>query len=349
MFSIVSAGLIRWFKIKLGIMPEKDLPDIARRGVSIDPVNPQPAVRENAEKAKDWAYADNARYLYDKAVQLRERLIDPIARIDRDRMPDPIISFGDLRNKNTLAAYRLVRNPQGLLYEITFNTEHYVDETKDAEQSKKVWKFGRWAELETLTHELVHEWQQTVGEDPIRLGKVYHNREFVDKCESIGLHPKLGEGYHLQLADGAFEVYMNEMGIPKPLGQEEIPPELDVDWFKWLEKFSGKDRKGKSTLSKWVCPSCDLKVRVGIKGDPELIHIPCGSVLIRGDSGTVYQSACRVDDTKLVKEAYRSMIAISGRTLDMADGERAERLNQMAQERLYRRLDKMVGTGTTYS
>lgn len=240
------------------------------RGKLIQTADPQPEIRKNAENAADFKYRDMAQYVYPRCDLLRDRLIDPIARIDRDKMPKPVISFDDLRNYNTLAAYTLVRNPQGLNYEITLNSQHIRTDRKEGEFW---WAFGEWALNETLTHELVHEWQQTVGEQPVQLGKIYHNKEFVDKCESLGLHPKPGEGYHIKLADGPFEVLMNELGIEKP---KELPGgEFDIDWFKWLQDFKGKKRKGRSTLNKWCCPECGLNVRMGIKGDPELRHHPC--------------------------------------------------------------------------
>jgi len=52
----------------------------------------------------------------------------------------------------TLAAYTLVRNPHGLLYEITMNTQQYKDKEVDGKIHKQ-WFFGRWAQLETLLHE----------------------------------------------------------------------------------------------------------------------------------------------------------------------------------------------------
>lgn len=39
----------------------RPLPDIARGGILIDPQNPQPEVRKNAENAPDWEYAQEAR------------------------------------------------------------------------------------------------------------------------------------------------------------------------------------------------------------------------------------------------------------------------------------------------
>lgn len=247
----------------------KQASEIVRRGKLIEVANPQPEVRKNAETASDWEYQEEATYLYNKAVLLRDRLLDPLHHLDRERLPEPVIAFENLRNQNTLAAFRLTRNPQGLKNEIILNTQHYIDQ-----DGKKVWEFGRWAQLETLLHEEVHEWQQVFGSDPVQLRRIYHNKEFVEKCQSVGLHPKLGEGYHLQLADGPFALLMKELGIQPP-DLDQKPPDVNRDWFKWLLDFTGKGRRGTSTLSKWVCPECGLKVRVGIKGNPEITHDPC--------------------------------------------------------------------------
>jgi hypothetical protein len=238
-------------------------------GILIETADPQPAVRKNAEIARDWEYASEAAYLYDKAILFKNRFLDPVLLTDRRRLPDPVISFENLRNYNTLATYTLIRNPQGLLYEITFNTEHYI-----AEEKKRNWEFGRWAQMETLLHEQVHLWQQNFGKDPVKPGKPYHNQEFIGKCESLGLHPMPGVGCHTRLADGAFALYMKELGIEPP-DLTDKPINLNTDWFKWLLDLMGKSRKGRSSLTKWTCPECGLNVRIGIKGDPELRHDPC--------------------------------------------------------------------------
>ncbi|MBU1935027.1 hypothetical protein KKF04_03135 [Patescibacteria group bacterium] len=251
----------------------KERPQFEVRGQLIEVNNPQPEVRKNAENAKDWAYTNEAAYLYRMAVLFKDRFLDPILLTDRRRLPDPVISFANLRNKNTLAAYTLVRNPQGLLFEITMNNVHYTD---DEQSGKKVkfWSFGKWAQLETLLHEQVHLWQQNFGADPVRPGQVYHNKEFINKCESLGLHPMLGAGCHTRLADGNFAILMKELGVEPPnLGEKMC--DLDIDWFKWFLDSLGKGRKGTSTLHKWTCPECGLKVRIGIKGDPEIRHDPC--------------------------------------------------------------------------
>lgn len=269
-------------------------PEFTKRGKLIEITDPQPEIRKTAETAGDWEYKGEAAYLYGKAVLFKDRLLDPLHHLDRDRLPEPIIAFENLRNKNILAAFRLTRNPEGLKNEIIMNSEHYIDQ-----DGKRVWEYGKWAQLETLLHEQVHEWQQVFGKDPVSLKRIYHNKEFVEKCVSLGLHPKLNEGYHLRLADGPFAILMREMGIEPP-NLEAKPDDSKIDWFKWLLDFSGKGKKGTSTLSKWECPACGLKVRIGIKGDPEIVHNPCSEklgrkvFLIRSD-GLAHQMRPGVD------------------------------------------------------
>ena len=247
---------------------------MSREGTPIESFDPKPAIKKNAEVAHDWEYSEEAKYLYGMAVTFRDRFLDPILLTDRGRLPDPVISFDNLRNRKVLAGYSLHRNPQGLLDEITFNTEHY-----EKQEEKKVWRFGRWAQLETLLHEQIHLWQQNFGEDPVKPGRVYHNKEFVAKCESLGLHPMPIVGSHTQVADGVFAQLMNELGIPRP---ENVPT---IDWTKAGGKpikrdwFRPEKEKGTSTLHKWVCPDCGLAVRIGINSDPLLVHDVCSEIM----------------------------------------------------------------------
>jgi hypothetical protein len=239
----------------------------------IEFTNPQQEIRKNAETARDWEFTEEAGYLYRMATLFKDRLLDPVLLTDRRRLPDPVISFRDLRNLNTLASYTLARNPQGLLFEISMNTQQYKT-IEENSAKKKVWIYGRWAQLETLLHEQVHLWQQNFGQDPVLPTRVYHNKEFVDKCESLGLHPMPGVGCHIKLADGPFALVMKEMGIEPP-GLENKPEKFETDWFKWFHDSQNEKRKGRSSLTRWVCPECGLNVRIGIKGDPEIRHEPC--------------------------------------------------------------------------
>jgi len=69
------------------------------------------------------------------AVVFKDRLLDPVLHTNRNRLPDPIISFDDLRNINALAVYTLVRNLQGLLYETTLGVTHLQQPHKVAESN----------------------------------------------------------------------------------------------------------------------------------------------------------------------------------------------------------------------
>ena len=157
-------------------------------------------------------------------------------------MPDAIISFESMDHR-ILACYTLHRNAQGLLDEITMNTKH-LDRPM-------------WAVLETLLHEQIHLWQQNFGEHPVE--RNYHNKEFVNKCEQLGLHPMIGSGVHWQPAEGVFARLMEEYGIPPPV-QVIVSKGEKKNWWDVGKK---KERKGRSTLAKWSC-GCQ-NVRVGTK------------------------------------------------------------------------------------
>ena len=196
-----------------------------KEGVLVERINAQPEVRRMAENAKDWEYSDEATDLYRMAVLFKDRFLDGVLRTDRPRLPDPVISF-DALNIKTLAGYTVHRNPQGLLDEITFNTQHYT-----VEDGRKVWQHGQWSKYEVLLHEQVHLWQQNFGEHPYIRGSNTHNREFVTKCESLGLHPMPVVGCHIAPADGAFAELMAEMGIPRPV-VEPRAEKSKIDWFR---------------------------------------------------------------------------------------------------------------------
>jgi hypothetical protein len=94
-------------------MKEGELPDIAKRGLPIETSNPYPEIRKNAETAPDWEFKEEAKYLYDKAVLFKERFLDTILLTDRKRLPDPVISFENLRNKKHSGSLYLGSQPPG--------------------------------------------------------------------------------------------------------------------------------------------------------------------------------------------------------------------------------------------
>lgn len=227
------------------------------------------ALREQVKKAVDWEYQKPCDELNLWADRVKSRFFDCILYPGRLPLPDPVIGIEKMRH-DTLAGYRLNRNAQGLLYQITFNEVHFRDE-----EGKKVWAFGgTYGMVETLTHELAHLSQQNGGiPDPYSGGSDTHNKSFCQFLEGIGLHPKPVSGVHYQQADGMFEKFMKEYGVAKP----EMPEgEFDMDWFRaWAEFFKDYKPKGRSTLHKWACERCGFAVNATTRKDISLICGDC--------------------------------------------------------------------------
>lgn len=171
----------------------------------------------------------------------------------QETLPQPLVAVGALRH-DVLGAYRLVPNANGLPYEIILN-ERWIDRPD-------------WEIAETLLHEMVHLFQEGVLKTGAR--PPYHNQAFVQVAEEIGIHPKLGEGYHLRPADGQFARLMARLGIERPdhvktAGADFVLPPGAKSWWDDDRKKTGK-AKGTSTLRLYVC-ECEPphRIRVGEK------------------------------------------------------------------------------------
>ena len=231
---------------------------------------PHEAIRRHVEGAEDWEWRETATVLYQWSDRFNDRFFG-------QHMPDMVLGFQPIDHR-ILAAYTLRRNPQGLLYEITFNTKH----------------LGRplWQTLETLMHEYVHLWQQNFGEHPVT--RNYHNVEFVAKCEEIGLFPAIGSGAHRRPAEGAFAEFLRAYSVPEPppiTAPKLTPKGKHLDW--WADR---RERpRGRSTLAKWSC-GCQ-NVRVGTKAF-EACCLRCGNAFRRVDpSPESVGPAARTDKT----------------------------------------------------
>ena len=233
----------------------------SRTGLIADPKSSEAnvGVRRNVEEtATDWAWREMANTLYRWSDIFTERFIRPIAVPGQPPVPATVLSF-DSFDHRAYAYYRLGRNPQGLLYEITMNIVHL--------------ERPLWSILETLLHEQVHLWQQNFGQHPII--RNYHNQEFVEKCKQFGLHPLPGIGCHYRPADGAFAQLMAEHGIERPEWEGVIVgPDRKRNWWE-VEK-----KEGRSTLTKWECP-CGQKIRVGRQDWPGAVCKKCDQEYVR--------------------------------------------------------------------
>ena len=237
-----------------------------------DPNRIKKALADFGETAPNWPFREEKVYWDRMAGILKREVVDPIALVSRVAMPDVVIGFDRASKANTLAYYHTVPNAHGIPDEVIFNKTHY--EERDG---KMVWRYGIWSQAETLTHEMIHGLLNFISKLEDRKIPA-HGAEFVTTCKKVGLNVVPGVGAHYQVADAdsSFARVMRSMGIPRPqdVPRDEGEPLPKRDYFR------PKKEKGSSTLHKWECPSCGLKVRIGINDDPQLIHKPCGEVLI---------------------------------------------------------------------
>jgi hypothetical protein len=192
-------------------------------------ITPQEAIRQHVETANDWEWRAIASTLYQWTDRFNDRFFG-------QDMPDALLGF-ERMDVRILAAYTLKRNPQGLLYEITFNTHHL--------------NHPLWETLETLAHEYVHLWQQNLGQHPVT--RNYHNQEFVAKCEEIGLHPAIGTGVHARPASGPIAEFLKGYGIEEPKPGNELILDAKGRPMNWWSPTRDRERWGDSTLTKWTC------------------------------------------------------------------------------------------------
>jgi hypothetical protein len=251
------------------------------------PIDASPVIRKNAETTSQWDKAKEAARIYRGQDKIMDRFYHGVAiPAFPGKLPTPIIAIEPL-DIRVLAQYRVVPDGYGLPYKLTMNERFYrqsTDEERQAmglEAQAYLWMWGEWAKWETVTHEGAHHWQQLRGKDPYKPGKkITHNREFVDKLESLGIYSTLGHGAHYKQADlqGPFGILMQEWGVKRPeVPDEAVPPK--IDWFKFF--YGAEKPKGKSSLFKWQCAVCGMAIRIGLKGDIHVSHDDDGGKFVR--------------------------------------------------------------------
>jgi len=245
-------------------------------------------IRHNAEQDVTWKHHEIAKKLYGWTDIFRDRFLDPVAIPGREgKLPGPVLGF-DSFDYRILAYYRLGKNAFGLDDEIILNEAH-LDHP------------FLWSVLETVLHEQVHLWQQRQGKNPV--DRNYHNKEFVAKCEQLGVHPRTGDGVHWKPADGAFAQLMKQSGIARPDLEFSliVPKHEKRDW--WVSP--GKEREGRSTLSKWSC-GCQ-NVRVGTK-EFFACCLKCGNIFVRADGAAERPNAGGSATTALHQPESKSRV-----------------------------------------
>lgn len=234
------------------------------------PLDASPTIRKAAETTSS-EYAVSLQRLNRRADQVMETLF-PL--FDGRVLPKPLMAIAPLRI-NTLAQYRVVPDDYGLNYKLTFNERYY----QPGEQGV-MWMFGQWGEAEVCAHECAHHVQELTG-TPYKNGRSAHDPKFIESLEKLGIHSELHTGVHTKPADldGPFGLLMKRLGIQRPEAAAEIVVTPKTPWWKDIFK---DDRKGRSSLTMYACGLCGLKVRVGVKYDPELVHAKDGGIFARG-------------------------------------------------------------------
>jgi hypothetical protein len=160
------------------------------------------------------------------------------------QVPEVVLSF-DVTDKRTLGHYHIKRNGVGVRWAVNLNPVHL---------SRSVYRI-----LATLLHELAHAWQHGWGK-PSK--PPHHNREFVERCEALGIPTDRG-GHDLGVRAGSpFEAYCRRHGVafaeaagnPEDAGAENPSPLLPAP---------PAAPKG-SKLRKWTC-GCGVNVRVAVQ------------------------------------------------------------------------------------
>lgn len=201
------------------------------------------ALRRHQTKVDDWGFRKVAANLHTWA----ERMIFDF-KIQTKAVPALMIE----RLRKRLGHYRSGRNGFGLRDEIALD-EHHV-------RGNPYWKV-----LGTLLHEILHCWQEHSGKPPGPNSRNYHNKQYREKAEELGL---IVDQYgHTQYAPGdtPFLNLLRKYGVQVP----EIPePEPLIT-------------KGWSSLELYQCP-CGVKARVG-RSRFNAQCLDCGGLFERRD------------------------------------------------------------------
>ena len=195
---------------------------------------------------------------------------------DKFELPTAPLAIEDMRNMKWLASYRTEPDGYGLNDKLTINEKWVVE--KDGQY---VWYWGDQELVETLVHEIGHEKMNYL----IKQGKQKpmsnpHGKPFQKMMLQLGIYCN-DKGQHEKPCDNPDSpvgILLKDLGIPMI---KDFPEATDKGNYWEFKPGIVIEKKGRSTLTGWVCPECNLKVRIGIKGNPELSHDPCSEKLGR--------------------------------------------------------------------
>lgn len=172
------------------------------------------------QREEDWPLRDllTTLQIWAERLEVEFKLNIPEAALRVDRLP--VTRYGH---------FRYGHNGFGLRGEVAINV-CYLDDRPF------------WEVLGTLLHELLHAWQQAHGTPGKRN---YHNREFRDKAESLGLVVDR-RGVTTYAAESPFKRLLRQYGVEAPSVEPPEPAPV----------------AGSSKLKKWSCGCTNVRCAV---------------------------------------------------------------------------------------
>jgi hypothetical protein len=213
------------------------------RDLAVNTERVNEAVREHEIQA-DWEHRALAEILHVWIERFNSESFD-------GALP---LGFLQLRQARytTLGHYRPGRNDVGALHEIALNTLHLDRPLGEI--------------LGTLLHELVHLWQQLYGKP----GKGnYHNRQFVEKCLSLGIPCTGGHRSHTLGYQDPFVSLLRRYGVD--IEYQESAAEAKPE--------APEQLRGSSKLKKWTCGCTNVWAAKVVEAQ----CCRCGQLFIRPD------------------------------------------------------------------
>jgi hypothetical protein len=121
----------------------------------------------SADALNDWQHREVVQFLYSVYDAARFFFFSPLNDA-QPVLPQSLIAVDEMRH-DTLAAYRITYNPNGLPFEIIMNAK-WLDRP-------------RWELCESLIHETTHLYQEYMADHGVdgmeHCNRGYHNKQFV--------------------------------------------------------------------------------------------------------------------------------------------------------------------------
>lgn len=187
-------------------------------------------IKDHSINVDSWEHHIKAEFCYDWFSKFNSAFFE-------NKLEQCLLSFERSRF-TTLGHYILEYNQIGAIDNININSVHLYRE--------------KWEILETLLHEMVHQYQRRLGgfsdENKKKPTGGYHNREFLSKMEEFGLSANR-KGQAIAIPKGRFAELLKENKI-------EITERSTL---------GGKPEKPRSKLKKYSCqcePAINIRVAV---------------------------------------------------------------------------------------